>query len=356
MKRLIASLPSGVRVNGVAVVSALALGWAAVVLVGELPSMLGATFSPTSSSVEQEPFKTALDDHQKLVEDSRKRFDGRSMFFPPPAPRPPRPKVPERVEPVTPPPPPPPPPPPASYTGPKPRGVLGDVVFFENDTRIKKGESSGGVTVLEIRNPYEVKLAHARGEYVVSVWGERNDRVFKTNPFPKTSIPGIVAADGKMDGVDSRGGTPVGNASPGGAASPGGRGSGAKTAGVVPPAAPGANPPDSPTPSPGEEPVESGPQAPPATTPADHPNASPTVQPASEPSASGEAGVEFVDRASLPPPLARDQVAGMSREEATRRLGQVESALSLPNVDDHSRARLGEEAGWLRERIGAAPR
>ena len=90
MKRLIESLPSGVRVNGVAVVSALALGWAAIALVGELPSILGATFAPTSGSVEQEPFREALDEHQKLVEDSRKRFDGRSMFFAPPAPRPPR--------------------------------------------------------------------------------------------------------------------------------------------------------------------------------------------------------------------------------------------------------------------------
>lgn len=358
MKRLIESLPSGVRLNGVAVVSALALGWAAVALVGELPSMLGATFAPTSSSVEQEPFRAALDDHQKLVEDSRKRFDGRSMFFAPPAPRPPRPKVPERVEPVTPPPPPPPPPPPATYTGPKPRGVLGEVVFFENETRIKKGESSGGVTVLEIRSPYEVKLGHARGEYVVSVWGERNDRVFKTNPFPKTSIPGIVAADGKMDGVDSRGGTPVGNAS-GGLTPPG------ATPRATPAAAPAGGAPSPTVPSgdpnvpgatPGEEPPPQDPEATPATTPADRPNANPNVQPAAETPAAGGAGVEYVDREFLPPPIDRDRVAAMSPEEATRRLRQIDSALALPNVDDHSRARLAEEARWLRERIGPAPR
>jgi hypothetical protein len=360
MKRLIESLPSGVRVNGVAVVSILALGWAGLALVGEVPSILGSTFAPTSSSVEQEPFRAALDEHQKLVEDSRKRFDGRSMFFAPPAPRPPRPKVPERVEPVTPPPPPPPPPPPSTYTGPKPRGVLGDVVFFENDTRIKKGESSGGVTVLEVRNPYEVKLAHARGEYVVSVWGERNDRVFKSNPFPKTSLPGIVAADGKMDGIDSRGGTPVGNAS-----GPANR--------IAPPPAPGPAPvpdpaaappsppadPNGPAVAPGEEPPPADPADPafaPATTPADRPNATPTVQPVAEPDAPSQSGVEFVDRASLPAPLQRDRVTAMSREDATRHLGEVESALDLPNVDDHSRARLDEEARWLRDRIGSAPR
>ena len=40
MKRLLESMPSGVRVNGVAVVSALALGWAAIALVGEVPSLL----------------------------------------------------------------------------------------------------------------------------------------------------------------------------------------------------------------------------------------------------------------------------------------------------------------------------
>lgn len=363
MKRLIESIPSGVRVNGVAVVSALALGWAAIILVGEVPSLLGATFAPTSSSVEQEPFKAALDDHQKLVENSRKRFDGRSMFFAPPAPKPPRPKVPERVEPVTPPPPPPPPPPPASYTGPKPRGVLGDIVFFENETRIRKGESSGGVTVLDIRSPYEVKLAHARGEYVVSVWGERNDRVFKTNPFPKTSVPGIVAADGKMDGVDSSGGTPVGNASPaGGPASPGTRtpspsspqGTPAPGATPAPAAAPGGGSPPPDAPPVGEPPAD--PNQVPATTPADHPNASPTVQPTSESAAPSQPGVEYLDRDRLPPPIERDQVAAMSPEDATRRLGQIESALALPNVDDHSRARLAAEARWLRERIQSAPR
>jgi hypothetical protein len=356
MKRLIESLPSGVRINGVAVVSVLALGWAGLALVGELPSILGSTFAPTSSSVEQEPFRAALDEHRQLVDDSRKRFDGRSMFFAPPAPRPPRPKVPERVEPVAPPPPPPPPPPPATYTGPKPRGVLGDVVFFENDTRIRKGESSGGVEVLEVRSPYEVKLAHARGEYVVSVWGERNDRVFKSNPFPKTSLPGIVAADGKMDGVDSRG-TPVGNASrPAGTVAP------APAPGSTPQPAPAGSPeappadPNAPAVAPGEEPPPPDPAYAPATTTADHPNATPTVQPVSEPDAPSQAGVEYIDRDRLPEPLQRDRVATMPREEATRHLARVEAALDLPNVDDHSRARLDEEARWLRDRIGSAPR
>lgn len=360
MKRLIESLPSGVRLNGVAVVSALALGWAAVAIVGELPSMLGATFAPTSSSVEQEPFKAALEDHRKLVENSRQRFDGRSMFFAPPAPRPPRPKVPERVEPVTPPPPPPPPPPPATYTGPKPRGVLGDVVFFENETRIKKGESSGGVTVLDIRNPYEVKLAHARGEYVVSVWGERNDRVFRTNPFPKTSLPGIVAADGKMDGVDSTGGTPVGNAT--GAVAGGVAPAVPPQPAVPPPVTPGA-PTAAPTPQgtpqpvapPGSDTPVPGPETVPATAPADHPNASPTVQPVTEPDAPSQAGVEYVERERLPTPISRDQISSMTLAEASDRLRAVDSALSLPNVDGHSRARLTEEARWLRERIAPGP-
>lgn len=376
MKRLLESMPSGVRVNGVAVVSTLALGWAAIALVGEVPSLLGATFSPTSSSVEQEPFRAALDDHQKLVENSRKRFDGRSMFFPPPAPKPPRPKVPERVEPVTPPPPPPPPPPPASYTGPKVRGVLGDVVFFENDTRIKKGESSGGVTVIEIRSPYEVKLGHARGEYVVSVWGERMDRLFKSNPFPKTTLPGIVAADGRMDGVDSSGGTPVGNASPGGASSgaarpaPGASPSPTPSPGGTPAPAPaavapngtagGGGSPPAPAAEPGGETPPTEPQTAPATTPADHPNATPTVQPNAEPgptpTSPSEPGVEYIDRDRLPPPLDRDQVAAMSSDDASRRLAEIEAALSRSDVDDHSRARLDEEARWLRERLPSRPR
>lgn len=375
MKRLLESMPSGVRVNGVAVVSALALGWAAIALVGEVPSLLGATFAPTSSSVEQEPFRAALDDHQNLVENSRKRFDGRSMFFAPPAPRPPRPKVPERVEPVTPPPPPPPPPPPATYTGPKVRGVLGDIVFFENDTRIKKGESSGGVTVIDIRNPYEVKLGHARGEYVVSVWGERMDRLFKSNPFPKTSLSGLVAADGRMDGVDSSGGTPVGNASEGGAARAASTPAPGPVPGTVPNASPGASPgavpapvpppptaPPAGTPGTGETPAapeaepSDEPHATPATTPADHPNATPTVQPTPQPSSPSEPGVEYVDRELLPPPLERDQVAAMSPEDAARRLADVEAALARDDVDDHSRARLDEEARWLRERAPARPR
>jgi hypothetical protein len=77
------------------------------------------------------------------------------------------------------------------------------------------------------------------------------------------------------------------------------------------------------------------------------------VQPTPEPNAPSEPGVDYIDRELLPPPLDRDRVAAMSPDDAARRLADVEAALARIDVDDHSRARLDEEARWLRERAPA---
>jgi len=354
MKAILERLPSGLRINGVAVAVALVLGWAAFLLLSELSGTLGAAFAPSASSAVEEPFREALADHATLIETSRKRFEGRSMFYPPAAPRAPRkPPPPAPIEPVEPPPPPPPPPPPAVYGGPKPRGVLGDIVFFENDTRIRKGESAGGVTVLGIESPYVVRLAHARGEYSVSVWGDRNDRMFKTNPFPKSSLPGIVTApedgasgrpggDGAMGGPAGLGrGTPTG----GGAAVPGGSlGSDGGPAGVAGGAGSSGG-------SGGADQPAGAPVPVPATTPANHPHADPNTNPPTEEPTSTAAGVEYYPRERLPDPITEAQVVAMDVREARARLRAVEVSLEIPNLDGHSRARLEAEGQWLRDRV-----
>jgi len=64
----------------------------------------------------------------------------------------------------------------------------------------------------------------------------------------------------------------------------------------------------------------------------------------------GQPGVEFVDRALLPPRLEDAQIAAMSLAQAREAIAAIDSTRSW-SVDDHSRARLDHERSQLVARV-----
>ena len=253
-----------------------------------------------------------------------KRFDGRSAFFMPPAPgrKPPKPVKPP--EPPKPPPPPPPPSAPREYTGPKPVGAIGNLVFFADSSQIKVGEERGGVKVLASAAPWSVKLAHAGGEYDVPLWSKGKEEFFNGDwGSLKGTVPGIQP-------VPSSGGAPAPSPSAtttsGGAGMPGmrsGPGMGpAPSAPAVPASAPAA-----------PEAAASG-----ATTPP-------------PPPASDARNPWTAEHMAPPPPVSPETIAGMSRADVQAAMQAVSRARMNRNLDDPTRERLNQEFQQLSNRM-----
>ncbi|MFZ9880149.1 MAG: hypothetical protein ACO3QC_01950, partial [Phycisphaerales bacterium] len=130
MSGLDSLIPHGLRFSKPVVASFLAVGISAAVVAAGVGSMFGSLFAPSVSSEEADPLAALEPASLAFIEKSRKRFEGRSIYAPPPAPAPKRPKLPDPPKVAEPPKDPPPPPLPASYSGPQPTSVLADVVFF----------------------------------------------------------------------------------------------------------------------------------------------------------------------------------------------------------------------------------
>ncbi|MGA1016437.1 MAG: hypothetical protein ACO3YY_00410 [Phycisphaerales bacterium] len=352
-------LPSGARWSGSAVAAVVAGGIALVVALAALGTVIGTVFRSGAESVQPDLVEPLLVRHEELVDVSRRRFDGRSAFFlpkPPPRPKPPPPPV--RDTPPAPPPPPPrdpgPPPPPASYGGPRPRSVMGDVVFFESTSpdRLRVGEESGGVAVIATTPPWKVRLGWSGGEYDVDLWGDRVEGVFSSNPFGSggnssslsggSSLnPNVPPASRRTDdGPGGPGfGLPRGGASGGGGAAQGGRGSGGS---------------DSAGSSPG--------QVSDSAARSEGPNASALLaggtagddesgfSPDNPAEVGSVEGREFVPISELPSALSPSDIDAMSRDEARAALSRVARARGR-NIDPHSAERLREEFELLLQRL-----
>jgi hypothetical protein len=368
MKELLDKLPPGLRVSTPVVVSAIAVGISAYVAALSIGSLFGAAISSSVSEEEADPLAALSEDSADYFALSQKRFDGRSMYALPPAPRPAPPPGPPPGPPAPPPPPPGPPPPPASYTGPAPTAIVGNEVMF-GELRIPIGETKNGIKVLAIDAPYTVKLGYSRGEYTVPLW-PRIDERFLRGAVALARASGITEATGSTaTGGAATTGAADASAAPG--ANPAQAGVPRTPAGTAAPGAngaPAANPqrPGTPTPGaqpvgPGDEPGDDQPSGPgpegeepsgasPAMQPVNlpNPNEAPNGEP-DEPSNSSE-GVEYVDRSLLPPPLADADIASMSRAAAQAALDAIARTRDW-NVDDHSRARLNHEQSLLHNRL-----
>lgn len=309
-------MPRGVRWSptlGVATAaSALLAGFGLWAFVGVAGSLL--TFG--SGSDPSQGLADALKRHGEIAQVSTKRFDGRSAFFTPPAPvrKPPKPTKPP--EPPKPPPPPPPPPVPREYTGPKPVGAIGPLIYFADSTQIRVGEERGGVKVISSAAPWSVKLAHGGGEYDVPFWSKGREEFFNNSDWKnaKGSTPGIEpAGSAKADHG--------GHANSPSAATP-----------TVPPG-PVTVPP------PGGIPDRVGPGM--ASTPAPQNSSGPGSNPWTS------------EHMAPPPALDASRIAGMDQAEAQAALQAVARARMNRNLDQPTRDRLNQEFQQLSDRMKA---
>ncbi|MEY2796235.1 MAG: hypothetical protein RIR10_1951 [Planctomycetota bacterium] len=383
MRELLDRLPPGLRVSKPVVISAVAVGISAVVVWQGVASLLSAVTSPSISAEEADPIALLQKDGGDLLETSRARFVGRSMYQLPPAPVR-KPKVVEQPKPVAPPPDPGPPPPPATYAGPAPTSVFGDYVMFSTlsdaDKRIKLGETKSGIKVLEINAPYSVKLGYQRGEYTVTLWPRINES-FLRGGMPAGTMSGIVegsaaatpglgTSGGTAGGISAPGaGSPQGAANANAATSGAGTGRGATGAGSGAPSATGGA--TNPAGAPANSPTAIPPARPQGTGPGDEPGADQPSGPGPEgelPSSAmapqrlpsptngepegddGQQGIEYVDRALLPPRLEDAQISAMTLEQAQNALAAIDATRSW-SVDDQNRARLNHERGQLVARV-----
>ena len=379
MKFLIDRLPPGLRVGAPVIVSAAAVGLSAVVVAFGVGAIGRSLLQPSIDADSSNPLASLNEESGDLLEKSRKRFEGRSMYSLPPRPVPkvrvveqPKPPEPPKVDLG-------PPPPAATYTGPAPSSVLGDFVFFasltDEDKRIKVGETKAGITVLAVNAPYSVKLGYQRGEYTVPMWAKPEDRLTRGELSP-SRVTGVVSAAGSTGtaaGTGTGTGTGAGASGAGGAGAPGGVADGNTPRTGAQPGAAGAAKPATSTPKPatpaptspntnpttvppGDQPGAEVPSGPgPEGEPQELPSAAMQPQRLPDPSAGEDAPPpEYVDRELLPPRLSDEQIAAMSEAQARAALEAINATDSW-TVDDHSRARLDHERSVLRTRLERKP-
>ena len=188
--------PDGNRWNGPFLASILALSVATCWVVLSIPSLISAATSVTPDDQSEKILDELVADHNSAVAVNIDRFLGRSPFFVPkrppnrPRPRTPRPE-PEKKTDTT-----PvdtgPPPAPLKYQGPQPTSIFGNRVYFraKNEWVQVDQKSGDGVTVLDIHDFSNVKLAHRGGEYTVSTWEDQESNIFE-NAFDGTSIDSL---------------------------------------------------------------------------------------------------------------------------------------------------------------------
>ncbi len=387
MKVILDRLPGGLRAGTPVLVSAAAVGLSAIVLAYGISAIGKSLIQPSLDATQADPLAALAVQSTELLENSRKRFEGRSMYSLPPMP-PRKPRVVDLPKPVD----PPkvdlgPAPPPALYTGPAPTSVIGNYVFFatlgDENKSIKVGESKNGISVISVNAPYSVKLGYQRGEYTVSVWARAEDRLTKGELAP-SRVTGVVGNGAVVNGAGVNGagvnGAATGSAAgvrglPGGLPASGADGGKAEAglagtkfgtgsgigAGMRPGQStklPRSQPPTANplTDIPGDQP---GGDVPSGTGPEGEPQVLPSAAMKPQqfpPPAPGEVvpPPEYVDRESLPAPLLDAQISAMTIVQARSALLAINATDSL-SVDDHSRARLDHERALLRTRLDRNP-
>ncbi len=387
MKVILDRLPGGLRAGTPVLVSAAAVGLSAIVLAYGISAIGKSLIQPSLDATQADPLAALAVQSTELLENSRKRFEGRSMYSLPPMP-PRKTRVVDQPKPVD----PPkvdlgPAPPPALYTGPAPTSVIGNYVFFatlgDENKSIKVGESKNGISVISVNAPYSVKLGYQRGEYTVSVWARAEDRLTKGELAP-SRVTGVVGNGAVVNGAGVNGagvnGAATGSAAgvrglPGGLPASGADGGKAEAglagtkfgtgsgigAGMRPGQStklPRSQPPTANplTDIPGDQP---GGDVPSGTGPEGEPQVLPSAAMKPQqfpPPAPGEVvpPPEYVDRESLPAPLLDAQISAMTIVQARSALLAINATDSL-SVDDHSRARLDHERALLRTRLDRNP-
>tara|TARA_B100001059_G_scaffold79515_1_gene77336 strand:- start:24101 stop:25204 length:1104 start_codon:yes stop_codon:yes gene_type:complete len=164
--------------------SILAILMILIVLAAELPALVSSTGTAIFSSVpEKDTTADLIEQHKKVMETDRDRFNGRSFFFTPPSPPRPKPKV-DKPAVAAPPPPPPPPkvdttPPkptyPKNYTGPNLEAIVGPTAFFRPSSGkliiVNVGDTKQDIEVLGTNAPRSIEVKYkGGGPYTVDLF------------------------------------------------------------------------------------------------------------------------------------------------------------------------------------------
>ncbi len=284
-------LPSGVRWSGTLVAGTLVACIAGYQVAAHGLPLVAAMFRPSADPKDVDTITPLLPLNEQAHTTYRKRFEGRSLFF---APSDWKRKVPPPPPPPPPSPAPPPPPAPVEYTGPKPVGMLGSIVYFEGGRTIELGKEGDGVTVVEIVTPWQLKLKHKDRVYEVPVGSKPNESLFK--PLESASTPSGITA-----------GTTTSPKAGAGSAAPATTGKGGPG-----PAGPGAG-----AGAPAEAPRDAAPGG---------------------PSLKAQTTIP-----APPPPLAAGDVAKMDAAAVEAAIGRIDGALQVPGLDAAVRTRLEGE-------------
>lgn len=284
-------LPSGVRWSGTLVAGTLVACIAGYQVAAHGIPLVAALFRPSADPKDVDTITPLLPLNEQAHATYRKRFEGRSLFF---APSDWKRKVPPPPPPPPPAPPPPPPPAPVEYTGPKPVGMLGSIVYFEGGRTIELGKEGDGVTVVEIVTPWQLKLKHKDRVYDVPVGAKPNESLFK--PLESATTPSGITG-----------------------AAPAGAKPGAATGGATTPNKGAAGPAGA-----------TGGTAAPADLPAG--------------AAPGGPALKASPAIPAPPaPLAAGEVAKMDAAAVDAAIGRIDAALRVPGLDAAVRTRLEGE-------------
>jgi hypothetical protein len=155
--------------------SLIAIGILSIAVVANLVPVLSEALSPKPSArAVVDEVTRLMTEHDETQMVYRDRFNGRSVFFEPPArkkPPPPTPPItdivkvdqPEKVDLE-------PPPAPARYGGPAIVAILGDTVWFEGGKRVAVGEEVDGIEVVALNSAWSAQIGWSRGEYAVSIY------------------------------------------------------------------------------------------------------------------------------------------------------------------------------------------
>ena len=311
-------------------------GW--VVAAGLFPIAVTLMTSQNQSETNSAMNK-AIEKHDSLAKVSADRFTGRSLFtMPSPPPRP----APPPAAPVAPPPPPPPAPPPSApseYTGTKPTGMLGQMIFFGSELTIRVGEEKNGIKIIAVEPPTNVRIEHMGGIYSVAVWAPTD--MSKLNTAGNSSSSAI-----KFPTIR------VPNANEKSAASEQAQ---AITQGTIPasPIAPIAPP--IPAQSSVDTNDEPNPDAPDAQREAPRSARPSSARPAAGGNGSNQPQLQPPAATGTPEgstllPITLEQISAMSQGDVAAALARVARARQSQGLDQATQDRLRSEFGLLRER------
>ncbi len=328
----------GTKWSAPLVVSATAIVIGAAVLLEEAVSIASTLLTPTPTDDESTSMSRASERHGELVKTSTDRFTGRSLFTMPAPPVRPAPPPPPPAPLAPPPPPPPPPAAPAEYSGAKPTGMLGDLIYFGETLSIRVGEEKSGIKVIGVEAPSNVLIEHARGSYSVPIWtpvdwsklssGAPSKSSSIIQPAPSTAKPTVVPATAPSTEIaDERPVTPAIESAP-------------PPVGAIP---------DAREPSNDERDVPD-PDAPSAERVVERPT---TAQAASTPAL--RQSPPLAPPATIPESLSQSQIDALTPVEAQAALARVSRARQASGLDQETQDRLRDEMARLRLRLEVQP-